>query len=254
MMYTTQEVAKAIVNFLNSQDYDGFAIHCAQKSEAECLLSALHSIGCYWSESQPIISNDGSILLKWKYKENTCYRFFISQRDVFSAQKSFYEKKGLTVYTFQQLMQYGERKEENETSPNNFTESKGEEVRIETTAANLSEKDEPETELDKSSDVPNATPTANDEVVEKTALRENKTHTEPENALPLLKILNLRANEPFYIECSNILLFYPKTLYRFNERGMREYLADSLHDMWVPCNDEKELSYLVNHPEIIRNP
>lgn len=256
MMYTTQEVARAIVNFLNMQEYDGFAILCAQKSEAECLLSALHSLGCYWSEKQPIISDDGSIILKWKYKENTCYRFFISKRDVFSAQKSFYERKELTVYTFQELMQYGESEKENAPASSGFANNASEEILAENEPASseLPEKDEIKNEPNEDSDVPSAVPAVSDEAAEKTNLHETEPISETAGALPLLKILNLKANEPFYIECNNILLFYPKTLYRFNERGMREYLADSLHEVWVPCNDERELSYLINHPEIIRNP
>lgn len=240
MAYTTQDIAQAILRFLDTQEYDGFAIQCSEKSMAEKLLPALHTLGRKWSETQPIISETGAIKLNWKYKSDTCYRFFISSSDLFAAQRSFYEKKGLTIYSFEELMQYAE------TTPVQTIQEAKPEPQSETQPQTMKVKGDTET---KGEDTEPITAPEPSKLVAKETVTEPKKQ---EGKLPILQILGLVANEPFQIKCEKILLFYPNTLYRINEIGMREYLADAVNGVWIPCNDERELSYLINHPEIVK--
>ena len=93
----TQDVVNAIKLFMKEQEYDGFAVNCQTREEAEVFLSGLHAIGRYWSEDQPIIK-DGNVITYYKYRSETCYRFFLQEKNVMKAQKSYYEKKGITIY------------------------------------------------------------------------------------------------------------------------------------------------------------
>lgn len=100
----TQDVVNAIKHFMKEQEYDGFAVNCQTREEAEVFLSGLHAIGRYWSEDQPIIK-DGNVITYYKYRSETCYRFFLQEKNVMKAQKSYYEKKGITIYTFTELIE-----------------------------------------------------------------------------------------------------------------------------------------------------
>lgn len=262
MKYLTVDVAKAVKNFMNAQEYNGFAIHCPQKEQAEALLSALHFLGCSrWEETKPIISKDGVMTLNWKYKEKTCYRFFIDSFELYSAQKSFYEKKKFFIYTFDELMsQYGEKTEQQEDATQNVntdtekttTDTPDASASAPTPEVTASESGKILTE-EEFSKLHQETNGFNEQYPKtENASPMGTTEQEQQTEFPLLKMLNLRVNEPFFIQCDKILLFYPKTLYRFNKNCTREYLADVANNVWVPCSKEEELNYLVNHPEIMQ--
>lgn len=255
MKYLTMNVVQAVRKFMDAQEYSGFAIHCPQKEQAEALLSALHSLGRHWSETEPIISADGTIKLNWYYGKKTCYRFFIDTFELYSAQQSFYEKKKFFIYTFDELMsQYGTNEEpQSETNQQNTDTA---DVALQPKKNNkLDENTKPENSSDSLPDVPAAdvpVPTQEAPVSEEQTDRNTSVDTEKYSQFLLLQFLNLRVNEPFFIKCDKILLFYPKTLYRFNGNGARECLVDVENGVWVPCNEEKELNYLINHPKIIQ--
>lgn len=262
MKYLTADVAKAVKNFMNAQEYNGFVIHCPQKEQAEALLSALHFLGCSrWEEAKPIISEDGVMTLNWKYKDKTCYRFFIDSFELYSAQKSFYEKKKFFIYTFDELTsQYGEKTEQQEGTTLSLNADA--EKTTADTSAPLASVPTPEAVTSESGQILTEEKFSKlyqetNEFNEQYPKTENAspigtTEQEQQAEFPLLKMLNLHVNEPFFIQCDKILLFYPKTLYRFNKNCTREYLADVANDVWVPCSKEEELNYLVNHPEIIQ--
>ena len=115
-----------------------------------------------------------------------------------------------------------------------------------------SKNEEPEPLNDETEIEPNEPNEPKTEAVEMVRMAEKGENT-PKNSVlvNLCNLLGVGVNEPFMIECGRILLFLPNTLYRINEYGVREYLADTKNDWWAACNDEKELSYLISHPEII---
>ena len=241
----TQDVVNAIKLFMKEQEYDGFAVNCQTREEAEMFLSGLHAIGRYWSEDQPIIK-DGNVITYYKYRSETCYRFFLQEKNVMKAQKSYYEKKGITIYTFTELIEHYLNLTPDKTNENSDAEHQAE--LLENT------KTKPETP-----NTTTATAAENEKAVNndepKDVRKEMAARTSQvaqNDALPnICRILNVKVKEPFYIECGRILLFLPNTPYRINENGMREFLADAKNEVWVPCNDERELAYLICHPEIV---
>lgn len=241
----TQDVVNAIKLFMKEQEYDGFAVNCQTREEAEMFLSGLHAIGRYWSEDQPIIK-DGNVITYYKYRSETCYRFFLQEKNVMKAQKSYYEKKGITIYTFTELIEHYLNLTPDKTNKNSDAEHQSE--LLENT------KSKPETpNTTTATAAENEKAVNNDEPKDVRKEMAARTSQAAQNdALPnICRILNVKVKEPFYIECSRILLFLPNTPYRINENVMREFLADAKNEAWVPCNDERELAYLICHPEIV---
>lgn len=260
---TTQNVITAVKSFISEQEYDGFAINCKTKDEAELFLTALHFLGRYWSEDTPIINDEGKVTVRYKYKDATCYRFYLEDPLVMKGSKTFYERKGIEIYSFEDLIttylrfdDYTndepeiEKSEDLKKSEETEEVEKIEETEDETSETSEIEESEPlndETEIE-----PNEPNEPEPETVETVRMAEKGENT-PKNSvlINLCNLLGVGVNEPFMIECGRILLFLPNTLYRINEYGVREYLADTKNDWWAACNDEKEFSYLISHPEII---
>ena len=251
---TTQNVITAVKSFISEQEYDGFAINCKTKDEAELFLTALHFLGRYWSEDTPIINDEGKVTVRYKYKDATCYRFYLDDPLVMKGSKTFYERKGIEIYSFEDLITTYLRfddciNDEPETEKTEETEA----TEDETSETSEIEKPEPlndETEFEPNEPDKPDEPKIETVKVDETAEKGEKTSKN--SVLPnLCNLLGVDVNEPFMIECGRILLFLPNTMYRINEYGVREYLADTKNDWWATCDDEKELSYLISHPEII---
>lgn len=244
---TTQNVITALKAFMSEQEYDGFAICCTDKSEAELLLAALHKLGRYWDETQPLVTEEGKVDVRFKYKRGTCYRFYLQDPIVMKGERAFYEKKGLTVYPFEELITTYLRFDndvDTQVKPQSEQIPQGTEVK------NTGEIKEVNPKADKKEQPKAEKPLKNEKSKIKEAEKRSET-AQNDDLPPLCKLLGVGVKEPFLIECSKILLFLPNTLYRVNENGIREYLVDSKNQWWVSCNDEKELSYLISHPEIV---
>lgn len=272
---TTQNVITAVKSFISEQKYDGFAINCKTKDEAELFLTALHFLGRYWSEDTPIINDEGKVTVRYKYKDATCYRFYLDDPLVMKGSKTFYERKGIEIYSFEDLiatylrfddyindepeteksedLKKSEETKEIEKTEDETSETSGISGTSGTSEINEIEEPEPlndETEIE--SNEPNEPNESKTKAVETVRMAEKGENTPKNRVLVnLCNLLGVGVNEPFMIECGRILLFLPNTLYRINEYGVREYLADTRNDWWAACNDEKELSYLISHPEII---
>lgn len=241
---TTKDVVTALKNFISKQEYDGFAVNCRDKGEAELLLAALHSLGHRWSETAPIITEEGNIVARYKYKSETCYRFHLNEPDIMKAQRSFYEKKGITVYTFDDLIS-SYLNAQSSQSAETISAKPDAEKHDSAEDDGKSAKSVSEVEL-------HLTNTSEKNKSNNGAVLEKQSKSSENGFSPsLCKLLNVSEKEPFLIECSRILMFLPNTPYRISENGLREYLADAKNDCWMPCNDERELAYLVSHPEII---
>lgn len=273
MDYTYKKIAEGIGRFLSEQTYDGFAIHCKSKDEAELLLRGLHILGRRWSETQPIVDEEGKATLKYaKHGTKTSYRFFLLNNDIYQGQKTFYEKNGLNVIEFEDFFKtYVKSSEETEHAEavqpvNEVKENQTPAVNDETKSVQIltEEKEEKsktllgvlnENEDENITEPKNvaednkntANQIANAKYDETLPVRE-KTANKPK----ICNILQLKVNDIFTIECSNIMLFYPNVIYRFNEQGHREMLVDSKNNVWIPCNEEPELIYLIEHPEVIK--
>ena len=261
---TTQNVITAVKSFISEQEYDGFAINCKTKDEAELFLTALHFLGRYWSEDTPIINDEGKVTVRYKYKDATCYRFYLDDPLVMKGSKTFYERKGIEIYSFEDLITTYLRfddyiNDEPETEIENEKAKEIEETEsTEDETSETSENEESELLKDETEIEPNEPNEPDKPKIETIETAETVETTEkgektPKNSvLPnLCNLLGVGLNEPFMIECGRILLFLPNTMYRINEYGVREYLADTKNDWWATCDDEKELSYLISHPEII---
>lgn len=73
---------------------------------------------------------------------------------------------------------------------------------------------------------------------------ENKTNEH----LPLLcQLLGVRVNEPF---CFVNAAYFSNCVYRVNDNGLREVRVGD--DFWLPCQNEGELVYLLQHPQNIK--
>ena len=105
-----QLVYQALQNFLSQQNVCNFAINCETREEAEDFLTAVHCTGRVWSKTKKIIEGDGTKNIIWKYKQNTCYRIFFDDEEILSAQKKFYEKKGLEIFSFSELLTFAPEK------------------------------------------------------------------------------------------------------------------------------------------------
>lgn len=244
---TTENVITALKAFMSEQEYDGFAICCIDKAEAELLLAALHALGRYWDETQPLVTEEGRVDVRFKYKRGTCYRFYLQDSIVMKGERAFYEKKGLTVYPFEELITTYLRFD-NDTD----TQSKPQPEQISQVAEVKNNGEIKEVKL--KSDKKEQSESESSSEYEKPNIKEvvKRSETAQKDDLPpLCKLLGVGVKEPFLVECSKILLFLPNTLYRVNENGIREYLVDSKNQWWVSCDDEKELSYLISHPEIV---
>lgn len=263
---TTQNVITAVKSFISEQEYDGFAINCKTKDEAELFLTALHFLGRYWSEDTPIINDEGKVTVRYKYKDATCYRFYLDDPLVMKGSKTFYERKGIEIYSFEDLITTYLRFDDyiNDEPETEKSEDLKKSEEIEETeeieknedetsvTSETSENEEPEGLNDETEIEPNEPNEPKAEEVETVRMAEKGENTPKNSVLPnLCNLLGVGVNEPFMIECGRILLFLPNTLYRINEYGVREYLADTKNDWWATCDDEKELSYLISHPEII---
>lgn len=265
---TTQNVITAVKSFISEQEYDGFAINCKTKDEAELFLTALHFLGRYWSEDTPIINDEGKVTVRYKYKDATCYRFYLDDPLVMKGSKTFYERKGIEIYSFEDLittyLRFDDYNDEPETEKSEDLKKSEETEEIEKTedetsgtsvTSEINENEEPEPLNDETEIEPNEPNEPNEpkaETVETVRMAEKGENTLKNSVLVnLCNLLGVGVNEPFMIECGRIFLFLPNTLYRINEYGVREYLADTKNDWWAACNDEKELSYLISHPEII---
>ncbi len=273
---TPKQVAEAVRTFLSKQSYDGFAFHCPTKEEGELLLSALHLLGRRWSDTQPIITEDGKMFAGKKYGTKTCYRFFIEEKNVYSAQRGFYEKNSLEIIEFEDFVnEYILSKEAGTTgsamysaadissdvtsAENDASESAESTGTSENDVVEIST-ETPQNDVfidSETGDVYSEESLKNDdsesyvEQKQTTAGNNRKRRGNGNNVPAICKLLGLQPLKIFTVKCDNILLFYPDIEYRFNERGQREYLVDYNNDYWAPCNDEKELAYLIEHPEII---
>lgn len=262
---TTQNVITAVKSFISEQEYDGFAINCKTKDEAELFLTALHFLGRYWSEDTPIINDEGKVTVRYKYKDATCYRFYLDDPLVMKGSKTFYERKGIEIYSFEDLittyLRFDDYNDEAEIEKSEDLKKPEETEEIEKTedkTSGTSEIEKPEP-LNDETEITEIEPNESDkpdkpkiETIKADEAAEKGEKTPKNSVLPnLCNLLGVGVNEPFMIECGRILLFLPNTLYRINEYGAREYLADTKNDWWATCDDEKELSYLISHPEII---
>ena len=66
--------------------------------------------------------------------------------------------------------------------------------------------------------------------------------------LPLLcQLLGVKVNEPF---CFVNATYFSNCVYRVNDKGLREVQVGS--DFWLPCQNEGELVYMLQHPQNIK--